>query len=97
MAAVLLLVGGIALCFKRTAGGTIATVAAKLSVPVSLFSAAIGLMGSHALMYGAGYPIVIVLLLKRATPSSGLPATGNSAATGTDAQSHDLQRRTAIA
>ena len=96
-AAVLLLVGGIALCFQRAAGGTIATVAAKLSVPVSLFSAVIGLMGSHALMYGAGYPMVIVLLLRRATPSNGLPAASDHSAAKTDARDNDLQLRTAIA
>lgn len=78
-AAVLLLIAGIVLCLKRATGGTFAIVAASLSVPVSVFSAVIGLMGSHALMYGAGYPIVIVLLLKRATPSSGPPTDGNKA------------------
>jgi hypothetical protein len=97
VAAVLLLVGGIVLCFRRSAGGTIAIVAAKLSVPVSFFSAAIGLMGSHALMYGAGYPIVIVLLLKRATPSNGLPTAGDNEASRTDKQGNDLQLRTAVA
>ena len=73
--AVLLLIAGIMLCFKRIAGRTVTYVAAWISAPIAIFSTAIGLMGSHALMYGAGYPIVIVLLLRRATPSDGLPAT----------------------
>jgi len=96
VAAVLLLIAGIVLCFKRAGGGTIAIVAASLSVPVSVFSAVIGLMGGHALMYGAGYPIVIVLLLKRATPSSGLPTAGDNAR-HPDAHRDDIHLRAATA
>ena len=95
-AAVLLFIAGILLCFKQAAGGTIAIVAASLSVPVSIFSAVIGLMGSHALMYGAGYPIVIVLLLNRAKPSSGLPTAGQNAGYA-DAHRDDVHLRAAIA
>lgn len=97
LAAVLLLAAGIFLCFKRTVGRTIAYAAAALSVPISIFAAAIGLMGSHALMYGVGYPIVIVLLLKRATPSSGLPNSGADAKPGVEANRDDVRLRTAIA
>jgi uncharacterized membrane protein YhaH (DUF805 family) len=97
LAAVLLLVAGILLCFKRVAGRNLAYAAAALSVPISLFAAAIGLMGSHALMYGVGYPIVIVLLLKRATPSNGLPTIGEDPKPVGDAPPGDVRLRMAIA
>jgi hypothetical protein len=96
-AAVLLLVAGILLCLKRITGRTIAYSAAAVSVPVSIFAAAIGLMGGHALMYGVGYPIVIVLLLRRATPSNGLPNGGADAKPGSDANRDDVRLRTALA
>jgi hypothetical protein len=97
LAAVLLLIAGLMLCFKRVAGGTMAVVAASLSVPVSIFGATIGLMGGHALMYGAGYPIVIVLLLTCATPSNGLPTTGDRAPDRSDTQRDNASLRAAIA
>jgi hypothetical protein len=97
VAAVLLLVAGILLCLKRAIGGTLAFVAAGLSVPVSVFCATIGLMGGHALMYGAGYPIVIGLLLMRATPSNGLPTTGDRTAHRSDTHRDHASRRAAIA
>jgi hypothetical protein len=71
--ALLLLLAGIVLCAKRTKGRTIAYWGTAVSVPAHIFGAVIGLMGGHAVLYGVGYPIVIALLLKRATPSSGLP------------------------
>jgi hypothetical protein len=97
VAAVLLLVAGIMLCFKRPAGRTIAFVAAGLSVPVSVFSTIIGLMGSHALMYGAGYPIVIVLLLQRATPAGRLPTTDDAGASRGEGHGTDVQLRAVTA
>jgi len=74
LGALLLLIAGIVLCAKRTTGRTIAYWGAAVSVPAHIIGALIGLMGGHAVLYGVGYPIVIVLLLKRATPSSGLPS-----------------------
>jgi hypothetical protein len=66
-AALLLLAGGILLCAKLRVGRSVAYWAAGISIPVSFFSAVIHLMGAHALMYGLGYPIVIVTLLHRLT------------------------------
>jgi hypothetical protein len=97
VAAVLLLVAGILMCFKRATGATLAIVAAGLSVPVSIFSATIGLMGGHALIYGAGYPIVIILLLTRGTPSNGLPTTEDRAAHRSDTQRDNAGLRAAMA
>ena len=72
LGALLLLIAGIVLCAKRTTGRTIAYWGATVSVAAHIIGALIGLMGGHAVLYGVGYPIVIVLLLKRAKPSSGL-------------------------
>jgi hypothetical protein len=97
IAAILLLVAGVLLCFKHIGGRTLAYVSASLSVPISVFSALIGLMGSHALMYGAGYPIVIVLLLKRATPSNGLPVPDDTAPVRPHARGDHAQLRATLA
>jgi len=78
-AALLLLVAGILLCAKLPFGRRVAYWATALSVPVCIFSALIHLMGAHALLYGVGYPIVIVTLLHRATPSSGIPSETETA------------------
>ncbi len=85
LAAVLLLVAGVLLCMKRIAGRAVARLSASVSIPVCVFSAAIGLMGGHALLYGVGYPIVIVLLLNRATPSSGVTTNLENPAVRADA------------
>jgi hypothetical protein len=97
LSAVLLLVAGVLLCFKLVAGRTLAYVSASVSIPVTVFSAAIGLMGGHALMYGAGYPIVIVLLLNRSTPPSGIPTNERHSTLRADTSHDDMTWRTATA
>jgi hypothetical protein len=92
-AAVLLLAAGILLCFMRITGRAMAFLATGISVPVCVFSAAIGLMGGHALLYGVGYPIVIVLLLKSATPSNGLPAPAEKASVPANPHMDDFSLR----
>jgi hypothetical protein len=94
-AAALLLLAGLMLLFKRASGRVLAIVSTAVSVPVCVFSAAIGLMGGHALMYGVGFPIVIVLLLSRATPSSGLGGEQQPSAPAAPS-SNDLHLRTSI-
>ena len=91
LAAILLLLAGVLLCRKRIAGRAVARLSASVSIPVCVFSAAIGLMGGHALLYGVGYPIVIVLLLNRATPSSGVSTTLKNPVIRADARHPDGQ------
>jgi hypothetical protein len=78
LAAVVLLLAGILLCCKVEAGRKVVYAAAWLSIPVHVFGTAIHLMGGHAVLYGVAYPIVIVLLLRRATPSGGVPGAADS-------------------
>lgn len=56
-------------------GRTFAYWGTGVSVPAHIVGALIGLMGGHAVLYGVGYPVVLVLLLSRATPSSGMPGS----------------------
>jgi hypothetical protein len=69
--AFVLLTAGIVLCTKRLAGRTLAYCGAAISIFSISFAAVIRLAGGHAPLYGVGYPIVIVLLLRGATPSDG--------------------------
>jgi hypothetical protein len=71
LGAFVLLTAGIVLCTKRLVGRTLAYHGAAVSIFSISFAAVIHLAGGHALLYGVGYPIVIVLLLRRATPSDG--------------------------
>ena len=96
LAALLLLTGGILLCSKRPVGRTIAYWGAAVSIPTHFFGALIGLMSGHAVLYGAAYPIVLVLLLSRATPPSNAANTTEYC----DSQSrkgHDAHLRSARA
>lgn len=70
--ALLLLVAGICLCARRETGRGVAYVGAALSVVACTWGALIGLVGGHGVLYGVGYPVAIVLLLRQ-TPLSGLP------------------------
>src|SRR5262245_54061037 len=67
----LLLAGG-SLIMKRQVGRQLALWGSTASVAAHLIGAFIGLVGGHGVLYGVGFPVAIVLLL-RATPSSGLP------------------------
>ena len=72
LGAFLLLAAGILLFAKRLAGCTVAYWGAGISVFSITFAFVIRLAGGHALLDGVGYPIVIVLLLGRLTPSDGV-------------------------
>jgi len=67
-----LLIAGASLFVKRLIGRQLALWGCAASIVAHLIGALIGLVGGHGVLYGVGFPIAIVLLL-RATPSSGLP------------------------
>jgi hypothetical protein len=96
-ASLLLLLAGILLCAKLPVGRIFAYWAAAVSTPVCIFSAVIHLMGAHALLYGVGYPIVIVLLLHRATPSSGVPSVAEQLEGPSSTPRRDAHLRSALA
>ena len=73
LGAFLLLGAGMLLCVRRRIRRRVAYWGAAASIVACTVGALIGLVGGHGVLYGVGYPIVIVLLL-RATPSSGLPS-----------------------
>jgi hypothetical protein len=68
-----LLIAGVSLIMKRQAGGQLALWGSTASIVAHLVGALIGLVGGHGVLYGVGFPVAIVLLL-RATPSGGLPS-----------------------
>ena len=72
LAASLLLFGGVLLCCRIAFGRKVVYTAAWLSIPVHIFGTLIRLMGGHAILYGVCYPIAIMVLLHRATPSGGI-------------------------
>ena len=81
-----LLLAGVSLFMKRQMGRRLGWGSAA-SIVAHMVGALIGLVGGHGVLYGAGFPVAIVLLL-RATPSSGLPInTQNTDAHST--KSHD--------
>jgi len=95
--ALLLLLAGILLCAKLPFGRSVAYWAAGVSIPMHITAAFIHLVGAHALLYGVGYPIVIVTLLRRATPPSGVSigTEGSEAPSGT--RQNDGHLRSALA
>ncbi len=70
--AVCLLIAGVLLFMKREVGRDVALWGAVASIVAHTLGALIGLVGGHGVLYGVGFPVAIVLLL-RATPSGGLP------------------------
>jgi hypothetical protein len=70
--ALCLLVAGVALFMRRQAGRNLALWGAGGSIGAHTLGAFIGLVGGHGVLYGVGFPLAIVLLL-RAIPSSGQP------------------------
>jgi hypothetical protein len=72
IAALCLLMAGVALIMKRQVGRQLAVWGSAASIVVHMIGALIGLVGGHGVLYGVGFPAAIVLLL-RAIPSSGLP------------------------
>jgi hypothetical protein len=66
-----LVISGIALSMKRQVGRDLALWGSSASIVAHTLGAFIGLVGGHGVLYGVGFPVVIVLFL-RATPSCGL-------------------------
>ena len=72
---------------KREMGRRLALWGSAASIVAHMIGALIGFVGGHGLLHGVGFPVAIVLLL-RATPSSGPPIdTQNTDALTTE--SHD--------
>jgi hypothetical protein len=67
-----LLIGGGSLVMRRQLGRHLALWASAVSIMTHLIGALIGLVGGHGVLYGVGFPVAIVLLL-RAFPSDRLP------------------------
>ena len=68
-----LLAAGVFLFMNRQVGRRIAYWGSAASVAAHTVGALIGLVGGHGVLYGVGFPVAIVLLL-RTTPSRGLPS-----------------------
>src|SRR5262245_37231041 len=82
-----LLTGGFRLFAQQLIGRTLAYCGATvLSFSISL-AFLVRLAGGHALLYGVGYLIVIVLLLRRATPSDGVQRATDHSKPSVDGQS----------
>jgi hypothetical protein len=97
LAGLLLLFAGILLCAKLPVGRIFAYWSVGISTPVSIFSAFIHLMGAHALLYGVGYPIAIVLMLHRAPPSNGVPSAMEDSHAASSTRQNDGHLRSALA
>jgi len=67
-----LLIAGVSLFMKRQRGRQLALWGSAASIVAHMIGALIGLVGGHGVLYGVGFPVAIVLLL-RATPSGSLP------------------------
>jgi hypothetical protein len=76
----LLLGAGVLLFLKRHVGRGIALWGSAASIVAHVIGALIGLVGGHGVLYGVGFPVAIVLLL-RGTPSSGVPIAARNADT----------------
>ena len=97
LGAFVLLTAGIMLCTKRLAGRTFAYLGAAISIFSISLAVVIRLAGGHALLYGVGYPIVIVLLLRRATPSDGLRSLTENSTSPDSTQDSGGHLRSALA
>ena len=82
-----LLTAGILLFMKRQIGRQFALWGSAASIVAHMIGALIGLVGGHGMLYGVGFPVAIVLLL-RATPLSGLPIDTQKA-DARSTESHD--------
>jgi hypothetical protein len=70
--ALLLLAAGVLLLTRRRFGRVVAQWGAAGSIVSHILGALIGLVGGHGVLYGAAFPIALLLLF-RATPSPGVP------------------------
>jgi hypothetical protein len=82
-----LFIAGILLIMRRQLGRQLALWGSRASIVAHAIGAFIGLVGGHGVLYGVGFPVAMMLLL-RATPSSGLPIDGEKDA-ARSAASHD--------
>lgn len=73
-----LLISGAALFMKRQVGRDLALWGSSASIVAHTLGALVGLVGGHGVLYGVGFPVAIVLLL-RATPSNGFPIDSQEA------------------
>jgi hypothetical protein len=73
-----LIIAGVSLFMKRQMGRRLALWGCGASIVAHMIGALIGLVGGHGVLYGVGFPVAIVLLL-RATPSRGLPIDAQNA------------------
>jgi hypothetical protein len=87
VAAFCLLIAGVSLIMKRQLGRQLALWGSAASIVAHMIGALIGLVGGHGVLYGVGFPVAIVLLL-RATPSNGLPIDTQKA-DARSTESHD--------
>ena len=71
VAACCLLIAGVSLIMKRQLGRQLALWGSAASIVAHMIGALIGLVGGHGVLYGVGFPVAIVLLLRAA--SNGLP------------------------
>jgi hypothetical protein len=90
-----LLIAGVLLFMKRQSGRHLALCGSAASIVAHVLGALIGLVGGHGVLYGVGFPLAIVLLL-RATPSSGLPMDTQKADARSTASDDRSALRTAI-
>jgi hypothetical protein len=67
-----LFIAGVSLFMKRQGGRQLALFGCAASIVALVIGALIGLVGGHGVLYGVGFPVAIVLLL-RASPPCGLP------------------------
>jgi hypothetical protein len=66
VAAFCLLIAGVALIMKRQLGRQLALWGSAASIVAHMIGALIGLVGGHGVLYGVGFPVAIVLLLRAA-------------------------------
>ena len=96
VAAFCLLIAGVSLIMKRQLGRQLALWGSAASIVAHMIGALIGLVGGHGVLYGVGFPVAIVLLL-RATPSSGLPIdTQNAAARSMESDDRGVLRAATV-
>jgi hypothetical protein len=91
-----LLVAGVLLFTKRQVGRRLAYWGSAASIVAHTLGALIGLVGGHGVLYGVGFPVAIILLL-RITHSRGLPPEAQSPeARSTISQDAGLLRAAAV-
>jgi hypothetical protein len=83
-----LLIAGVSLFIRRQVGRRLAWWGSAASIVAHMIGALIGLVGGHGVLYGVGFPVAIVLLL-RATPPTGLPIDTQETDARSTAAAHD--------